>query len=75
MRRKAYTYFLFRAKDQVKERIAAIDASLSTPSAPSAEVVVDQIENGCHDDPGDRQEEDENTWEDVKELLVLENSM
>lgn len=63
------------AKDQVKERIAAIDASLSTPSAPSAEVVVDQIENGCHDDPGDRQEEDENTWEDVKELLVLENSV
>ncbi|XP_015778112.1 PREDICTED: spastin-like [Acropora digitifera] len=62
------------AKDQVKERIAAIDASLSAPSAPSAEVVVGQIENGCHDDPGDRQEEDENTWEDVKELLVLENS-
>ncbi|KAK2570297.1 Spartin [Acropora cervicornis] len=46
----------------------------SAPSAPTAEVVVDQMENGCHDDPGDRQEEDENTWEDVKELLVLENS-
>ena len=73
MRPKPYTCFLFRAKDQVKERIAAIDASLSAPSAPSAEVVVDQIENGCHDDPGEK--EDENTWEDVKELLVLENSM
>ena len=63
-----------RAKEQVKERVEAITASLNAPSAPSEEVVDGLHQNG-HSASAEQPEEQEKPWEDVKELLVLENSM
>ena len=64
----------YRAKEQVKERVEAITASLNAPSAPSEEVVDGLHQNG-HSESAEQPEEQEKPWEDVKELLVLENSM
>ena len=58
----------------MKERVEAITASLNAPSAPSEEVVVGLHQNG-HSERPEQPEEQEKPWEDVKELLVLENSM
>ena len=60
----------------MKERVEAITASLNAPSAPSEEVVDGLHQNG-HSESAEQQllEEQEKPWEDVKELLVLENSM
>ena len=57
-----------RAKEQVKERIEAITASLNAPSAPSEEEV-----DGLHQNGHPADAELQTPWEDVKELLVLEN--
>lgn len=62
------------AKEQVKERVEAITASLNAPSAPSEEVVDGLHQNG-HSESAEQPEEQEKPWEDVKELLVLENSV
>ena len=62
-----------RAKEQVKERIEAIQVSLNAPSAPSEEVVDGLHQNG-HLANGEEPEAQGATWEDVKELLVLEHS-
>ena len=64
-----------RAKEQVKERVEAITASLNAPSAPSEEVVDGLHQNGHISESAEQPEEQEKPWEDVKELLVLENSM
>lgn len=62
------------AKDQVKERIDAITVSLNAPSAPSEEVVDGLSQNG-HLPSGEEPEAQGASWEDVKELLVLEHSV
>lgn len=62
------------AKDQVKERIEAITASLNAPSAPNEEIVDGQGQNGNLAN-GEQAEEQSAAWEDVKELLVLEHSV
>lgn len=62
------------AKEQVKERIDAITLSLGAPSAPSAEIADGLSQNGYHAN-GDEPDEHATTWEDVQELLVLENSV
>ena len=71
-----FNYF-FRAKDQVKERIDTLSASINAPSAPS-EDVVDTVNQNGHLTTEDQLEilshDDGNPWEDVKELLVLEDS-
>ena len=63
-----------RAKEQVKERIEAINVSMNAPSAPSEEIVDGQSQNGYLAN-GEAPQEKENSWEDVRELLVLEHSM
>ena len=74
---KACILYFFRAKDQVKERIHALSASINAPSAPS-EDVVDTVNQNGHLTTEDQLEilshDDGNPWEDVKELLVLEDS-
>lgn len=74
---KACILYFFRAKDQVKERIDALSASINAPSAPS-EDVVDTVNQNGHLTTEDQLEilshDDGNPWEDVKELLVLEDS-
>lgn len=66
------------AKDQVKERIDTLSASINAPSAPS-EDVVDTVNQNGHLTTEDQLEilshDDGNPWEDVKELLVLEDSV
>ena len=63
-----------RAKEQVKERIEAINVSMNSPSAPSEEIVDGQSQNGYLAN-GEEPQEQENSWQDVKELLVLEHCM
>lgn len=74
---KAFILYFFRAKDQVKERIDTLSASINAPSAPS-EDVVDTVNQNGHLTTEDQLEilshDDGNPWEDVKELLVLEDS-
>ena len=65
----------FRAKEQVKERIEAINVSMNAPSAPSEEIVDGQSQNGSLANGEAESQEKENSWEDVRELLVLEHSM
>ena len=71
----------FRAKEQVKERIQALSASLNpNPSAPNENVVDGQTQNGhlATDEELEAcylSDQEANSWEDVKELLVLEHSM
>ena len=48
--------------------------SLNAPSAPSEEVVDGLSQNG-HLPSGEEPEAQGASWEDVKELLVLEHSM
>ena len=66
-----------RAKEQVKERIDAITATtvLNAPSAPSEDVVDNLSQNVRHLANGVEPEAQGTPWEDVKELLVLENCM
>lgn len=63
------------AKEQVKERIDAITATtvLNAPSAPSEDVVDNLSQNVRHLANGVEPEAQGTPWEDVKELLVLEN--
>ena len=74
---KSIYFIFFRAKDQVKERIDTLSASINAPSAPS-EDVVDTVNQNGHLTTEDQLEilshDDGNPWEDVKELLVLEDS-
>ena len=74
---KSIDLYFFRAKDQVKERIDTLSASINAPSAPS-EDVVDTVNQNGHLTTEDQLEilshDDGNPWEDVKELLVLEDS-
>ena len=71
----------FRAKEQVKERIQALSASLNpNPSAPSENVVDGQSQNGHLATDEELEacylaDQEGTSWEDVKELLVLEHSM
>ena len=71
----------FRAKDQVKERIQALSASLNPdPSAPSENVVDGQSQNGHLATDEELEacylaDQEGTPWEDVKELLVLEHSI
>ena len=70
-------HYFFRAKDQVKERIEALSASINAPSAPSEDVVDSLSQNGhlTTEEELEILSHDEGTpWEDVKELLVLEDS-
>ena len=71
----------FRAKEQVKERIQALSASLNpNPSAPSEDLADGQIQNGHLATDEELEacyltDQEGTAWEDVKELLVLEHSM
>lgn len=66
------------ARDQVKERIDALSASVNAPSAPSEDVVDSVSQNGhltTEEELEILSHDDGTPWEDVKELLVLENSV
>ena len=48
---------------------------MNAPSAPSEEIVDGQSQNGSLANGEAESQEKENSWEDVRELLVLEHSM
>ncbi|XP_020602006.1 spartin-like isoform X2 [Orbicella faveolata] len=69
------------AKEQVKERIQALSASLNpNPSAPSEDMADGQSQNGHLATDEELEacylaDQEGTSWEDVKELLVLEHSV